>query len=62
MIEEVVTLLKEFDFILFQYEPDIQGVVLSNKDIQTILSIGSEEWKWLEPLLTELAELRKNKC
>ena len=62
MIEEVITLLKEFDFILFRYEPDIQGVVLSNKDIPSILSIGPEEWKWLEPLLTELAELRKNKC
>ena len=52
-------LLRDFDLRLHGYEPGVSAI-MGHKPFPTMLDFGYSEWKWLEPLLIELRELRKH--
>lgn len=75
-MKELRELLKEFDAVLYGYDPGVSFYAKTGnmKQVwdplrpfgpweyepeQVLLRLDGREWKWLEPLLKELCELRK---
>ncbi|RJQ25050.1 hypothetical protein C4577_06605 [Candidatus Parcubacteria bacterium] len=58
-MEEIRELLKEFDAILYGYDPGV-SFFIKNCNSES-LHLDKHHWEWLEPLLKELREHRKNK-
>lgn len=67
-MKEIRELIAEFGLILRGYDPGISASVKANPGLRgrgywgEAVSFDNNEWKWLEPLLNELRDYRRQKA
>lgn len=60
-IQKTQKLLNQFGAKAYAFDPGVRCYIEGIGDPRGDLDFGSTEWEWLEPLLQELVQFRKEK-